>query len=125
MRIFPRYPDPPPFYRKLLDFGLNRVLLHLVVLQFLIQCLHDQNNAPCGELIDFCDKDGDMCLWKWMFWADRCFFCHTRGASLWLARSGVDALGNSGHEECSICDRLGCLLRGRYVCEWIYRARVI
>lgn len=40
MRILFRYPDPALLHCELLDFGLDRILLHLVILQFLIQRLH-------------------------------------------------------------------------------------
>lgn len=78
------YPDPPLLYRELPDLGLDRVLLHLVVFQFLIQCLYYENNTPRRELIDFCNKDGDVCLWEWMFRDEWRLFYHARGARLWL-----------------------------------------
>lgn len=56
MRFLFRYPNSPLLHRELLNLGLNRVLLHLVVLQFLVQCLDYENNAPCRELVDSCDK---------------------------------------------------------------------
>ena len=82
MCVLFRYPDPPPLHRELSNFCLDRVLLHFMILQFLIQCLYYENDASRCELIDFRDKDGDMCLWEWVFRTKWRLFHNTEGARL-------------------------------------------
>ena len=108
MCILFRYPDPPLLHREFPDFGLDRVFLHLVVLQFLIQCLHYEYDTSRGEFVDSCDKDGDVCLWERIFWTKWWLFHNTRGGCLRLARSGTDVVRNSGHEERSVRSCLRC-----------------
>lgn len=61
------YPNLPLLHRKLPDLGFDRIFLHLVILQFLVQCLHYENNASRRELVDFCKENWDMCLWERVF----------------------------------------------------------